>query len=186
MRVEVVENPTRRKRRRLSAKQKAAGFGGKRSMRRRRRTRRRRNPKGFLGFKGFDLRLAAMVGIGITSAEIVPNIVRKFWSGVPTAGPMGYVVKAGSAVVAAYGVKMVTGKQADFEAVIAGGFGSLLVGAFKEYVMPMVPGLNGLAGNGVYVYPDQLTDVTSGVGRYIDNRGGSRLGRYVDIPDGAY
>ena len=205
MRVDVVENP-RRKRRKLTAKQKRAGFGGKRSMRRRRRNpalatlsnprrrrsrrpvrrrvvrrRRRRNP-GLLGFKGFDLRLAMMVGIGISSAEIVPNVVRKFWPAVPTAGPMGYAVKAGAAVVAAFGTKMVTGKQSDFEAVIAGGFGSLLVGAFNEYVMPMMPGLNGLAGP--YVYPDQLTDVAG----YVST-GGSRLGRYVDtneIPDGIY
>jgi hypothetical protein len=97
---------------------------------------------------------------------------------------MGYAVKAGAVLTTAYGVKMFTGKRANFEAVIAGGFGSLLVSAFNEYVMPMLPGLNGLSG--AYVYPQQLTDVTNGVGRYVST--GSGIGRYIDteLPEGSY
>lgn len=222
MRVEVVENP-RKRRRGLSSKQKAAGFGGKRAMSRRRRRRNpalatlsnpllrpyirpglRRKPRkrmrfyprprpirrrgirknpGLLGFKGFNLNMAVMVGVGIVSVEIVPKLVRKFWPAVPTTGAMGYAVKAGAVLTTAYGVKMFTGKNANFEAVIAGGFGSLLVGAFNEYVMPMLPGLNGLSGT--YVYPEQLTDV-NGMGQYISTE--SNLGRYFDtnLPEGSY
>ena len=214
MQVEVVENPrktTRRRRRPMTAKQRR--YFGPRKARRRRRNpvlaslgnprrrvrrrarrtvrgyvqrRRRRNPS-LMGIKGFNLNLAVMVGVGILSAQTVPNIVRKFWAGVPTAGPMGYAVKAGAVVATAYGIKMVTGKQANFEAVVAGGMGSLLVSAFNEYVMPMLPGLNGLAGGGVYVYPEELTDV-SGVGQYVNR--GNGIGRYVDTgstsPPGAY
>ena len=208
MRVEVVDNPRRKKRRRMTAKQRKY-FGPRKARRRRnpalatlanprRRTRRRarravrgyvvrrrrRNP-GLLGFKGFDFRLSAMVGIGICSSEVIPNMVRKFWPVLPTAGPMGYAVKAGATVATAFAVQMVTKKKSDFEAVIAGGFGSILVGVFNEYVMPMLPGLNGLAGNGVYVYPEQLNDVT-GMGRYVST--GQGMGRYLDttLPEGSY
>lgn len=214
MQIEVVENP-RRRRRRYTAKQRAYGFGGKRrrrpaTRRRRRRNpmlaslaanprrrrrrgsyavthrvrRRRRNPKLF-GLKGFDFGAAMYVGIGMIGSDMVPNLVRKAWSGLPSSGPMVYLVRAGGTLATAYAVKMATRSEKNFSMVMAGGLGLILVDLFRMYVAPKI-GLSGLAADSSVVYAGEVADAYN-MGRYIDTMplsSGNGVGKYVNVKPG--
>lgn len=194
MKVEVVENP-RRRRRRLSRAQLAAGFGGRRGMggkkrsrkrysnpallaslgnpRRRRRSRSsyrvrhvvsHRNPALF----GFDLGAAGWVAAGALGSTLVPQIVRKFWVGLPSTGPMNYLVRAGGTLATAYVAKMVTKNNRAFGLILAGGLGLIFVDLFRDYVAPNIPGLSGLAGDNSFVKASDFNDAyLPGVSGYV-------------------
>jgi hypothetical protein len=189
--IPVVENPRRRRRHKLSAKQIAAGFGGKRARLGRGRGRRRRNPAllaslgnprrrrrashrhSFRGltsrsnpaFLGFDLEAAAWVGVGAIGSQTVPMLVKKFWDGVPTTGWGGYAVRAGATLATAYAAKMLTKNQRAFGLIMAGGLGLIFVDLFREYVAPNI-GLSGYSDGSALVETNDLLD---GMGGYVDD-----------------
>lgn len=214
--IEVVRNPRRKKRRRYTAKQRAAGFGGRsaksrrapRRARPRRRNpmlaslgnprrrrnsprrrprytvtgvarRRRRNPR--LGPFNINLAAAAWVGAGVLSTQILPRIGQRFWSGLPTSGVAGYAVKVASAVVAGMVVGKITNRNNGM-LVTAGGLSMVLVDLFRQYALPHVPFLSGVANDGGTMTTQELRDVY-GVGAYVDAPG---MAAYVENPVGAY
>lgn len=213
--IEVVENPRRKRRRRkLSRKQIAAGFGGKRrrTVRRRRRNpalaslgnprrrtyrrrrprytvtgiarRRRRNPS--FGPLGVDLTAAVYIGIGMFGSEMLPRFAKKAWAGLPTVGPMGYLVKAASAVAVGFGVGQLTNRR-NGQLAAAGGLALIMVDLFRQYVAPRI-GLGGLGNDLTPVSYADISDVAGYTGEnmagYVEADGGLR--GYVESPVGVY
>ncbi len=227
--VRIVENPRRksRKRRRpLSAKQRAAGFGGKRTMSRRgrpstkRRTKRRKNPlmaslgnprqrassrrrprytvtgvarrrrkNPRIGPFNIDIMSAVYIGSGILSTELVPRVVKRFWPGLPTTGLPGYGVKAAAALGVGYLVGRFTNSR-NGALVTAGGLSIIFVDLFRQYALPRIPYLSGLANDGGTVSAADLKELygyvdASGVEGYIDQPA-SGFGEYVANPAGVF
>lgn len=195
--VEVVENPRKRRRRRTTRKRRtyrrrrnpllASLANPKRRRRtyrkaRRRRTyRRRRNPMG-IGLKNFPFTEAMYIGGGMLGAEIVPMMVRKWWPELPASGTMGYLVKAGGALATAFGVKMLTRSNKNFQYTLAGGLALILVDAFRQFVAPKI-GLLGLGNYSTPIRASQLKDVIN-LNGYV--RTGNGLSGYTNLPVGAY
>ncbi len=198
--IEVVENPRRKRRRPMTAKQKK--YFGKRKTRRRRNPllatlgnprRRRRSPSRRRsvsrrsyrnpGLMGFDIGAAAYVGVGMLGSELVPTLVRKAWSGLPSAGPMVYLVKAGGTFATAYAVKMVTKSPRNFNLVMAGGLGLIMVDLFRQYVAPKI-GLAGMGNDAAMVYGSELEDAVPIEG-YVDG-GAQGINGYVASGVGGY
>lgn len=203
--IEVVENPRRRSRRRMTAKQRRY-FGPRRARRRRRnpvmaslsnpkrarrrrrrsgysvrhvaRRRRRRNPQLF-GLGDFNLNTAMWVGVGMLGSDMVPNLVRMAWPGLPSGGVWKYVNRVGGTLLTAYGVKMLTGSRRNFGYIMAGGIGLVIVDLVRDYVLPQV-GLSGYVGDGGAVYSEELADVAG----YVNEP--TPMGGYVESPVGAY
>ncbi len=192
--IEVVENPRRKRRRPMTAKQRKY-FGKRRTRRRRnpmlatlgnpRRRRRRgrasrsrysrrryRNPS----IAGFDIGSAVYVGVGMIGSDLVPTLVRKVWAGLPSAGPMVYLVKAGGTFATAFAVKMVTKSPRNFNLVMAGGLGLIFVDLFRQYIAPRI-GLAGLGNDAAMVYASELEDAAAIEG-YVDGSA-SRVAGYV-------
>lgn len=183
----VVENPrrkSRKRRRTYTAKQRAYGFGGgkrRKTTRRRRSYRRnpslavlsgnprrrrsyRRNPSFGLGglFKGFDFMSGLWAATGIIGSNVVPNMVKKFWPGLPMSGPMGYLVKIGAVGVTGMVVGMVTKGRKARDLVFVGGLAAIFAQVFTDYIAPMVPGLSGLGQR--YIDVSEISDAMSGSG----------------------
>ena len=151
------------------------------------RRRRRSNPR--LGPLNIDIMSAVWVGTGVLSTELIPKLVKRFWSGLPTMGPLGYLVKAGAAV----GSGMLVGKLTNSRngaLVTAGGLAMIFADLFRQYALPNIPYLSGLADGG-YVTGRELQDLygyvdsPGGVSEYVDQPAPG-FGVYVDNPAGAY
>ena len=174
--IPVVENPRRKKRRtrrKLSAKQIAAGFGGKRHMttkrrktksrkvtRRRnpslaalanprRRVRRRRNPGIGKISNIFNIKLATGVAIGLFAPNIIVNQVKsRFFAALPNTGLTGTAVRIGAAIVASYATKRFLKQSEIAKGIIAGAVGFELYQMAQTYLLPKL----GLSGVNTY-YP---------------------------------
>jgi hypothetical protein len=134
-----------------------------------------RNPALF----GFDLESAAWVGAGMLGSKLVPNLVRKFlFAGLPSAGPMSYLVRAGGTFVTAYAVKMVTGRSKAFPLILAGGLGAILVDVVSDYVLPQV----GLAGMGNSTGLISRADIDMSGYADVPGMSNNGMGGYVDVP----
>ena len=185
--IQLVENPRRKKRRRYSAKQLAAGFGGKRyrtrgrkrhrnpalatlaaNPRRRfrayRKSHRRRysNPSGgfFSGITNMvDLKGAAFIGGGILAAKVGPGLVAKVWPGVPTEGFGKTLVQAGSVLLIATGVKAFLKSSQGAHQIAIGGLGYILYDLANQYVLPNI-GMAGLADDGNYVTTTEMEELS--------------------------
>ncbi len=151
------------------------------------RPRRRRNPR--LGPFSFNLMTAVWIGTGVLSTEIVPRVVKRFWAGIPTSGPAGYLVKAG----VAFGSGMIVGKFSNKQngaLVTAGGLAMIFVDLFRQYALPKIPYLSGMAGDDSLVVRGDIEDL-AGYVETSENLAGfveapSPLQGYVDNPAGAY
>ncbi len=143
--------------------------------------RRRRNPR--LGPFNINLAAAAWIGAGVLSTELLPRIGRRFWSGLPTVGFPGYGVKIASAVVAGMVVGKITNRNNGM-LVTAGGLSMVLVDLFRQYALPHVPFLSGLANDGGTMTAQELRDIY-GVGAYVDTPAAG-MAAYVENPVGAY
>jgi len=141
--------------------------------------RRRRNPR--LGPFNINLAAAAWVGAGVLSTEFLPRMARGVWSGLPTAGVAGHGVKVASAILAGTVVGMATNRNNGM-LVTAGGLSVVLVDLFRQYALPHVPFLSGLANDGGTMTAQELRDIY-GVGAYVDAPG---MAAYVSNPIGAY
>lgn len=179
--IPVVENP-RRKRRRYTAKQRAAGFGGgrRRTRRRRRnptlatlanprrrrrssmrsaprRRRGRRNPGGFKGvFRNFDLPAAGWTAAGMVGTRALPGLIGNWFPMLPTAGPMGYLTKAGAVAALGWATGQFVG-QRQAQHVTNGGLALLALDLFDTYLAPKLG-----MGLGGFVSTDEIARVTSG------------------------
>lgn len=110
----------------------------------RRRRRSYRNPSMF-GFQGLDIGAATAVGVGLIGVNMVPNLVKRYlWSGLPTTGVMGYLVKGGTVLALGWGTQMVTNATRRNQ-VMAGALAGILVQMFNEYAAPAL-GLSGTRG----------------------------------------
>lgn len=153
--------------------------------RRRRSSRRSYRRNAFPGVRGFDFGAAVWVGTGICGSELVPSLIRKsVWSGLPSTGPLVYVVKAGGTLITAYAVKMLTRSNRNFQLVMAGGLAMILVDVFREYAAPRL-GLSGYVGNDRLITAGEVQEVYEGGGSagYVSN---DNLAAYVESPVGAY
>jgi len=161
--IEVVENPRgrRRKRRRMSAKQRLY-FGRRRSnptlatltnpRRRRRRSRSRRiysrrrysNPAGLGNLFGGALDFNSLLWMsgGAIATKAAPRLIANFWPAIPTTGITGKLVQAGAAVALSQVVKMFAGAKAGRD-VLNGGLVYTVTEFLNETVLPMIPGLSG-------------------------------------------
>lgn len=204
MEIEVVSNPRKRRkyRRKTTRRRKRrnpvlASIGNPRRRRRRsaprsyRRRAYRRNPR-LLGLPGFDFSSAAYVALGMIGSDMVPNLVRRFWPGLPSTGIANYAVKIGGTVVMAYGVKMFTRSTQKFQMVMIGGLSLLLVDLFRMYVAPKIPFLSGMGADESLVYAGELEDVYEGTAGYVKDSSVDGYvqedlsGSYRSNPVGAY
>lgn len=203
MQIPVVENPRRRRRhRKLSAKQIAAGFGGKRhrthrrrrnpglasllaNPRRHRRYYRRANPRrrhrrysnpGMLGgITGMiNVQNALYVTGGIAVAKLTPGLLVRVWAGAPTTGIGRYGVQLAGVLAAATVVKMVTKSSQSGAMVVAGGIAAIAYDVLNEYVFPKI-GLAGIGDDGSPVSRSELMNI--GVSGYQVTPS-NRLGTY--------
>lgn len=157
--IEIVENPKKKKRRTKKVRRKTVGKSKRRnpvvatlSNPRRKKRRvvksrggysRRRNPIGALGGL-INLPMAGSIAAGFMAARIAPNMVQKVWAGVPTIGPVSYVVRVGATLGLAYAVKTFL-KQRDLALGIAtGGLAYVFYDLANTYLLPKI----GLAGVG--------------------------------------
>ncbi len=141
--------------------------------------RRRRNPR-LMPFN-IDLMSAVWIGGGALSTQILPGLAKRFWPGLPTSGPMGYLVQMAAAVA----VGMLVGKisnRHNGSLVTAGGLSVIFVNVIRQYVMPRISFLSGLGNDAATVSAQELRDIY-GVGAYVDTPG---MAGYVDSPEGAY
>jgi hypothetical protein len=204
--IEVIENPRKRRKRRttrrkMTAKQRKY-FGRRRrrnpvvatlSNPRRRRSRRkvaryrrrprRRNPAFSLGGM-IDIQAAAGVTAGFMLARISPNLVSKVWAGAPTTGPVSYVIRIGSTIVAAMAVKTVTKKRELAMSIATGGIAYVLYDLANAYILPKL-GLSGMSG---YISSQRAPQIAGyGVRGYIPDKGVSgipvnRMSGYLTSP----
>lgn len=170
--IPVVENPRGRKRskprRKLSAKQIAAGFGGKRAKKKRGgkkaatrtvkkyrnpslaalanpRRRRRRNPSIGGMTKMLNLKLASGVALGLIVPNLLVNQVKaRFYPALPNTGMTGTAVRIGAAVIASYATKKFFKQSEIATGIIAGAVGFELYQWANQYLLPMIPGLSGV------------------------------------------
>lgn len=170
--VPIIENPTKRRRRTRRSKPKkrrarrnpdlATLATNPRRKRRyyrrapRRRTRRyyrrRSNPLKLGGFfRSIDLPTAAGVTGGLLTARLAPGLIQKAWRGVPTVGPLSYVVRIGSTLVVAYVVRKVSRSAATANAIVVGGVAYVLMDLANRYLLPKLAPALGLSGVGTYV-----------------------------------
>lgn len=185
--IEVVENP--RRRRRLSRKQIAAGFGGKRKRSRRRRnpamasyttaenprrrrsrvrstyrrrSRRYRNPGGMLGGLGSMVNTNSLLWMsaGAVAVKMAPRFVKMVWPGMPTTGITGKAVQAGLAFGLSMLVRQFVGRK-QAQDVLNGGLVITLVEVLNENVLPMI----GLSDY-VYLTPAEMQPL-AGMSDYI-------------------
>jgi len=187
MKIPVVENPRRRRRRgrrHLTAKQLSYGFGGKRHRRRRnpelatllanprrrrrsrraylanprRRGRRRYHNPSFLSTSMIDVKSALYVGGGILAAKIAPGLLVKVWAGAPTSGFGKSAVELAGGFAAATVVKMVTKSSSAANLIMAGAFGYVLYDMANQYLLPKI-GLAGLGDDSSYVTRSELQEI---------------------------
>lgn len=186
MLVPVVENKDRRRgRRKLTARQKAAGFGGRAAMRSgrlRRRTRRnpplatisnrsqrrssrrsysrrRRSPsRSFLGGIGSMLRLdmALSVAGGIFVGRFLPGWLAKVWPQVPQTGLAATAIRLGGVIGAGYVTSRVLRQPKLASGIVIGGVALVMFELAAQYVLPAV-GLTGYTNR--YVTRKELEDL---------------------------
>lgn len=188
--VEIAENP-RRRRRKLSAKQIAAGFGGKR--RGRKRSRRRRNPAmatyataanprrrrsavrsfrrsrrryrnpGLLGGFGsmLDVNSLLWMSAGAVAVKLAPRYVQKVWAGMPTTGIAGKLVQAGLGFGLSLAVRQFVGRK-QAQDVLNGALVVTMVEILNENVLPMI----GLSDY-VYLSPAEMAPLGNGLSDYV-------------------
>ena len=190
--IQIVENPRRRKSRKgYTRKQLAAGFGGKRKMTRRRKTRRnptlatlagnprrrytrratparrrraRSNPGMLAGIpRLFNLKMAASVGVGITTAHLAPNLITKVWAAAPTAGLPGTAIRIGAVLLVGTASKMLMKDNTIAVGIVAGGIGYEIYKFLAENVVPKIGFLNG------YQYIGQSELDQYGINGYRDD-----------------
>jgi len=148
--------------------------------------RRRKNPR--IGPFNIDIMSVVYIGSGVLSTELVPRAIKKFWPGLPTVGLPGYGVKA----AAALGVGYLVGRFTNYRngaLVTAGGLSVIFVDLFRQYALPSIPFLSGLANDGTTVSAAELEQLygyvdASGVGGYVDRPTG--FGEYVASPEGVF
>jgi hypothetical protein len=203
--IEIVENPKRRRKsrkrrpkttkRRTIRRRRNPVVATLSNPRRRRRTvkrrtyRKRRNPKFGLGGL-INLQGAGAVAAGFITARMAPNLISKVWPGVPTTGPLSYLVRAGATILVAYGIKTLTRKTDLAKALATGGLGYILYDVANTYLLPKI-GLSGLADDGPYMTMSELDRI--GVSGYEHDYSGAFAGYipdsgvsgYTDITDDA-
>lgn len=117
--------------------------------------RRRSNP--IRGPLGLDLSAAMYIGLGMFGTEVLPRFAKKAWAGLPTVGIMGYLVKAGAAIVIGFGVGRITNRR-NGQLAAAGGIALILVDLFRQYVAPRL-GLGGLGNDYAALTYEDISDV---------------------------
>lgn len=141
--------------------------------------RRRRNPR-LMPFN-IDLMSAVWIGTGALSTQILPGLGKRFWSGLPTTGTMGYLTQMAAAIVAGMLVGKITNRH-NGSLVTAGGLSVIFVNVIRQYVMPRISFLNGLGNDASTMSAQELRDIY-GVGAYVDTPG---MAGYVENPVGAF
>ena len=121
-----------------------------------------------------DLPTAAWTAGGMIGVKALPALVKnKFWAGLPTSGPMGYLTKLGTAALLGMVAGML-GQKKRAQDVVTGAVAATLFDAYQEFAAPML----GLSG---FMSTDELEDL--GMRGFIttpDVLNG--MGRQMDIP----
>jgi len=146
--------------------------------------RRRSNP--IRGPLGLDLSAAMYIGVGMFGAEMLPRFAKKAWAGLPTVGIMGYLVKAGAAIVIGFGVGRITNRR-NGQLAAAGGIALILVDVFRQYVAPRL-GLGGLGNDYAALTYEDISDVggyvtTDQMAGYVET---NKMAGFRPNPVGAY
>ena len=149
--------------------------------------RRRKNPR--IGPFNIDVMTAVYIGSGILSVELLPRAIKKLWLGLPTVGLPGYGVKAAVALGTGYLVGRFTNSR-NGALVTAGGLSMIFVDLFRQYALPRIPYLSGLANDSGTVSAADLSELygyvdAPGVSGYINQPTGG-FGEYVENPVGGY
>lgn len=200
--IEIVENPKakRRVKRRKTVKHRrtvkrrnplvASLTNPKRRRRKkvaRKRYSRRRNPKFGIGSL-INIENSAAVAAGFIVSAMAPALVSKVWVNVPRTGPVSYIVRAGSTIMLAYGVNLLTRKKNLAIGIATGGIAYILYDLANYYLLPKL-GLSGLYDDKSYLTMSELDQI--GVSGYQQDYGVSGyrpdygVSGYNDITDEA-